>query len=260
MEYKNRIIAFIDILGFKGLIDSEKPLEIMKYINELQETEPSKFRIIDSKERLDERITYFSDCIVISYLPDEKDEEIFGHDFEQFISSIETLQFSMIFTHMQSVRGSICYGELIHTDQFCFGPGLVEAYLYESKKTHFPRIHISNKLVSFLAKIDDLDIELCENKELNFINPIKSFFNRTITPVGAKIHWNVETWFSFRTLISFIYKGLDSTDNGIREKYVYLAKSFNERLVIALERNPSEEFLMFPEKPEFKRKLESIVH
>ena len=44
------------------------------------------------------------------------------------------LQYLMIRQDQQSIRGAICQGELIHTNDMCFGPALVKAYELETHK------------------------------------------------------------------------------------------------------------------------------
>ena len=261
MEYQQRIIVFIDILGFKEIIKSEKPINIANYIKLLYETEPSKFRFIESKERLDEQITYFSDCIVISYLQDKnQNSTVETYDFQHFVSTLISLQYLMIRDYNQLIRGAICCGKLIHNNDFCFGPALVKAYECESKKTKFPRIYMENELVKKHGAKTNFDDCLIEENGLYFIDPIKHLFNYLNVNKDCNPKcWHEDTWWAFYNFSRLIEKGLTNTDNRIREKFEYLAKSYNEYLKIFFTENSEREFIMFPNKLELRKKLDYII-
>ena len=261
MEYQERIVVFIDILGFKDIISNETPIKIASYIKLLYKTEPSKFRFIESKERLDEQITYFSDCIVISYLPDENlnfAEE--SYDFGHFISTLINLQYLMMRDYNQLIRGAVCYGKLIHNKDFCFGPALVKAYECESKKTIFPRIFLETELFKKHSKKINFDDCIIIDNDLYFIDPIKHLFNQlnVNTDCDPKC-WHEDNWWAFFNFSSLIEKGLTNTDNRIREKFEYLAISYNKYLKIFLDVNAELDFIMFPNRPELTKKLDYII-
>ncbi len=152
MKYEDRIVCFIDILGFKSIINktidkdnNDNEAEI-KFINE---TLSLGLEILDLDEKYklakSKVVTQFSDSFVISFLVNERSEI--------FSTLIEIQHLIMNFmVRGILVRGGIAYGKLIHTNQIVFGPGLVTAYETESRAALYPRV-ILDKTVIEIAKI-----------------------------------------------------------------------------------------------------------
>lgn len=142
-EYEERIIAFIDILGFKALINNtntantqinnaniEKMIDIYEEIeNSLSEKLQEKDGILD-----DLQITRFSDCIVISFPERQRDALYF------LCISLLHFLYEMLANYKLLFRGGITSGKLIHTDKFLFGPAMNRAYELESNFAIYPRI------------------------------------------------------------------------------------------------------------------------
>lgn len=160
VPYENRIVAFIDILGFKDLLsktvkgDQDVTEEIEKIISaydsvsdvfEQYKTGKGLYNGDDPIVPLSKMVTTFSDCIVISFLLDERSELAYT------ISELQWVQMRLISRGILS-RGSIAYGKLIHTDNYLFGPALVEAYVGESKAALYPRIIVSEEIISLASK------------------------------------------------------------------------------------------------------------
>jgi hypothetical protein len=140
--YTDRIIAFIDILGFKKLITDT-------VVGSQSETEAAFNKLLDLynniekhlREQLEEiiediEITRFSDCIVISVPAQNKDCL-----FEMCISLLH-FQFGIFNKHKILMRGGITQGKLVHTDKRLFGPAMNRAYQLESQLSIYPRIII----------------------------------------------------------------------------------------------------------------------
>lgn len=129
-EYTIRTIAFIDILGFKDLVISQKAQKIADIIDELHryallEAEEANFEYISTLE-----VAYFSDSIVLSC-----DNNL---DYG-FIQNIMNLQIELMRKGI-FIRGCITKGELYHKDNYIFGPAIIEAYEEEAKLAKYPRI------------------------------------------------------------------------------------------------------------------------
>lgn len=168
INYEQRIVAFIDILGFKQMvIESEKDgneekiqsidkaLEFFKRLksktykyNELIDVEEDaqkkgieNFRIHELLE-----INYFSDSIIISVkIEDEKINEIFS----TFIVSIASFG-NLLIKNGILIRGGIDVGNLVHKKGKIFGNALIKAYTLESTIATYPRIIISKNLLEKL--------------------------------------------------------------------------------------------------------------
>lgn len=138
MQYEERLVAFLDILGFKKIIKKT-------------ETETKEFenlisllrRIKDGVERLnkedenptDIRMSIFSDSIIISAAL-TNNVDIFA---EQLLRTNIWLLEQGYF-----VRGGIDYGKVYHKEDTVFGPAFIRAYELETI-ADYPRIVLSEK-------------------------------------------------------------------------------------------------------------------
>lgn len=147
-NYEDRILLFLDILGFKELINSSiknsteeftVTQSIIKLINEI-ETVSKTGNKFSSKE-----VTQFSDTIVISFLlTDDKELHNCFYNINRILAIM--LKSGFIF------RGSITIGKLYHKDNLIFGPALVEAYNLELNSAIFPRVIINKQCIEIMKK------------------------------------------------------------------------------------------------------------
>ncbi|MGB0895685.1 MAG: hypothetical protein ACPGU9_06205 [Flavobacteriaceae bacterium] len=161
--YNKKFIAFIDILGFKNLIDGiesnsktsktdfKKVQSILNFLNEEsidsngQHDLPVYEKTDDGyveKELGNPIITYVSDCVIIST----------DGTFDGFKSICNKI--TKLYTDIASdgifLRGAIVYGNIYHKDRILFGSGYVKSYLLEEKKAIFPRVIIDESVFDFL--------------------------------------------------------------------------------------------------------------
>ncbi len=141
MNYENRYVLFLDILGFKKIIsttydkDQDFPEEIEKLYNALKTINRSNSSTTGSK-----KITQFSDSIVVSF------SNIEQYEFAYLLDDISYMLFLLAFEGIVC-RGAIAYGKFYHDDQYLFGPALVDAYETESKAAIYPRVIIDKSVV-----------------------------------------------------------------------------------------------------------------
>lgn len=167
IRYEERIVAFIDILGFKNIIqESEKDLQKLTTINkvlqylknhessslwgiELMEIEEDaqkkdlkKFSISDTLA-----CTCFSDSIVVSV----KIETNLVNEIASSLIAKLSLIGAQLLTEGILIRGGITIGNLIHSGNgVVMGKALIEAYELELKVAKQARIVLSNKLLGRL--------------------------------------------------------------------------------------------------------------
>lgn len=242
----NRLIAFIDILGFKKIVEQKQKTQILDYIEPFyyakerierdKENDPTYGLKTNSLEA-----TFFSDSIVFSC--DENDIDI-------FISTIKRLLDSYVMYEL-FLRGGISFGKLYHQNDIVFGPAMNEAYKLESKFAIYPRIIISNKcnklinekhpkLVDNRSKFGNV-YELFDNyspsEELyqgddgfHFLNPFPR--NKAVSKIHRK--------FQIHTPKDFVLRYKKNIENKLKEyknelkifhKYFWLAKKFNDYYV-----------------------------
>ena len=163
--FKYRLIAFVDILAFKELINSEKHNKLIGIIKKFQEnaseptffekfvrnddgleiTEQKRNEAEDAIELQNQQIAVFSDLIVMSY---SGAKQYFDWSFKELISKMHNLIWELRSADIL-VRGGITYGPLYHDGPLCLGPALIRAYELEDKEADYPRIIIDPKLLRF---------------------------------------------------------------------------------------------------------------
>lgn len=177
MKYKRKVVAFIDILGFKNIIDqTEGDVTIQKKIydvlnsikknilstslsgelnlenvpsEELEDVQKTfELFALAIKSKSTVQITHFSDSIVISVDADDMVHvmtvmELVGRTIFKLWNDFNIL-----------MRGAITTGDLIHEeDGVLFGPAMVKSYEYETFLAKSPRIIIDEE-TSILIKKD----------------------------------------------------------------------------------------------------------
>ncbi|MCM1263718.1 MAG: hypothetical protein NC313_13485 [Butyrivibrio sp.] len=146
--YEYRILAFVDILGFKDMVyQSACNLQEQKRISDAMEIIHSYKELNDTcfgEEGLRKygvQVTTFSDSAILSY-PIHFDGGLF-HVLMDLIHLQIDLSNLGIF-----IRGGITIG-LAHHDEFnAFGPAMNDAYILESKEASSPRIILTRQTLS----------------------------------------------------------------------------------------------------------------
>lgn len=168
INYEKRIVAFIDILGFKQMvidsekIGNEKKIQsidnALEYFKRFKDKTYKYTELIDVEEDAQKKgvenfrihelleINYFSDSIIISVkVEDEKINEIFS----TFIVYIATLG-NLLIKNGILIRGGMDIGNLVHQKGKIFGNALIKAYTLESTIAIYPRIILSKNLLQKL--------------------------------------------------------------------------------------------------------------
>lgn len=166
MKYENRLIAFIDILGFKEIVkESENKPEkiellysVLNYLKDWEISEKWNLRLVEIEEDAQKRgvenfdirgktnSTSFSDSIVVSVKVDNNINEMASTLIVNlaYIGAI-LLEKGILF------RGGLTVGNVIHNENgTVFGQGLIDAYRLESTNAKYPRIILSDKLLKQL--------------------------------------------------------------------------------------------------------------
>lgn len=165
-KYEKRIVAFIDILGFKEIVrNSEinsskiellytalnflKNWEIpekwdLKYIEIEEDAQKKNINNFDIRGKTN--TTTFSDSIVVSVKVDNNVNEMIS----TLVSNLSYIG-ANLFEKGISFRGAITIGNIIHEENgIVFGQALIDAYQLETKSAKYPRIILSNKLIKEL--------------------------------------------------------------------------------------------------------------
>ena len=129
-QYKNKIVAFLDILGFRQKVFQDTPLAI-KTIKQINEDISLAINILKSEVPINISIRLFSDCFCISCDASE---------LTLFIRALSSLQL-FLSTHNIFVRGAISQGRHFENEHIIYSEGLVNAYELQTQD-RFPRIKV----------------------------------------------------------------------------------------------------------------------
>ena len=153
-EYEERVVVYLDVLGWKNLVISEKtklPQEIMGYVTKIEYKHNQNQKIkktrrvsdykdknygFDSEYFNTEEMSIFSDTIVYSH-PAKYAKNLLV-DISFFITGL--INSGLL------IRGGITVGNLYHDGNIIIGPALIEAYELENKAI-YPRVICSYELL-----------------------------------------------------------------------------------------------------------------
>lgn len=167
-KYDKKFVFFIDILGFKNLVEtSNNPMEIKQKIDLLKDD----FDKQNQKHSLEYEITQVSDCIIISFSINDK--------FKMYpmLLIISCVQANAFIKYKLLFRGAGTYGNIIHDKDYLFGKGYQKALNFESNFAEFPRIIIDKESFQDLKSQDEkascLDL-LKEDRDFYYIDFINN--------------------------------------------------------------------------------------
>ena len=223
-SYEERIVAFVDILGFSSMVEkSAEDAEMYESIKLALETIQKVKANTDIKGA---KVTTFSDSIVISY-PTKTNGSLFIILINLIHLQLNLLQQGIL------VRGGIAKGQVRHVQEMVFGPAMVSAYELESKYAVYPRIIVEKEVVDWEQDnyrkqvygaeydIDDL-MHLLKKDEYNDIYYID------ILHQDQEVDQTEEYEIILRKLRTTIITGLKSKNKSVVMKYIWLKNYFND--------------------------------
>lgn len=166
-NYENRVVAFIDILGFKQLVmESEKDSSKFKaldralsHLKRMENTDKWGLNLMEIEEdaqrhglekfdiRKSIRVTCFSDSIVVSAKANEVN---INHVVSSLVGHLSYIGAELMSNGIL-IRGGMSVGNLTHTkENKIIGRAMIEAYELESKCANYPRIILSDKLLKMM--------------------------------------------------------------------------------------------------------------
>lgn len=148
LEYENRYVGFLDILGFSDLIrrtlGASPSVAIADVIRALEVPEEVQLdgiilgRIGDISAAK-HALTAFSDCVVISTIASEQ-------GLMNLLFHVRAIVFRLLRLGFLS-RGGIAQGPMYHLDGRVFGPAVLEAHRLEKDVAVFPRVILQPEIV-----------------------------------------------------------------------------------------------------------------
>lgn len=180
--YEDRCIAFIDLLGFGGLVeksssDGDLPEKILAALTSIQprNIEEEAYALINHElcppEEIENvraalkemtqnmkiihpvTITYFSDSLVLS----AKSDDVIATQL--ILELLAKLSIKLWSDHSLLLRGGITEGKLIHIENGpLFGPAMNRAYYLESELAKNPRILIDSACIEKYRAVETFNL------------------------------------------------------------------------------------------------------
>lgn len=206
MTYEKRIVAFIDILGFKSLINGTEKPDNQNEIENITGAFDLIHKVLEkhySEDQIKEiKYSTFSDCIVFSFPSFQTDALFFA--FLPFI----WLQADLVSNHNIFLRGAITIGDIYHDEKKVFGPAMVKAYELESKVAKYPRIILDPEIKT---AYDDCLVKLEEEGDFDKIYDLKNELNGVFSKNGL-LSKDSDGYY-YIDYIEGIYNEMDSPEN-----------------------------------------------
>ncbi len=235
VKYERRLVAFIDILGWKEAVKNsitqpEKTQRLGLALNHMRNNR----RLAQWKQDNggpdgwpgDEQVTFFSDCIAISTTADLPGKS-------QLITSLGFLS-ACFLSHGFLLRGGVTVGDLYHRDSILFGPGFLKAYELESLRAIYPRIILDPELANIWGQGDLYKDgrEIGYAKTWRLSNDGFRFFD-FLQPLGGVpdvVNSPSLMENSLLLLRPLVMEnlGIHKSNARVRSKYVWLANYFND--------------------------------
>lgn len=264
-NYDDRVVLFLDILDFKGIIDmtvnpdgTDNREAIKKLYEALKIVKDTL--LIGVPNDNSKRIIQFSDSIVISFDASDK-----GQMFN-LLTDIHFLTKLLVMNDILC-RGGIAYGKLYHDNNFVFGPAFNNAYHTESKAALYPRIILDKSVLTITSQYCDNELnsplyELMsiytvingDTDEMRYIDYIeKAEFGNEIIGVSKQQY--------SEKLKAIILKGLTSPAPDIKVKYGWMQNKYNKLVEKWKERYLRTDGIDMgePDMIDFVRQMERIV-
>lgn len=141
IDYEQRIVAFIDILGFESFVTrADKDISAQAKIIQALRKIKGMSTNADGQGGSGLRAQNFSDSIILSAnnTPD---------GFWHLVLEVNSLSWNLLSEGIL-IRGAITVGNIYHDDDIVFGKGVNEAYRLETNIARVPRIMLSQTAVA----------------------------------------------------------------------------------------------------------------
>jgi len=147
MKYETRYCAFVDILGFSGLIQQLKSdaisFERLHDLLKVVHARPTEYQA-DPFASSDLRAQSISDAVCLSTACSEVGLSHLIYSLDQLTGRLLEVGYF--------VRGAIVKGRLFHDEEVVFGEALVSAYKLETEVARYPRIMIERDVAMDIQK------------------------------------------------------------------------------------------------------------
>ncbi len=223
----NRIIAFVDILGFKkkvenasnDALEAEKLHNALKRINTIKKENDGKG--IYNRKSFGVEVNTFSDSAVISY-PAEKDNLLY------IILDLIYLQLDLVLNNVL-IRGAVTIGDLYHDGDIVYGPAMNYAYKLESEVAIYPRIIVDVvALGQYLDYVGDDKYSIQNINSLIKLDRDGLYYVDMLKQDQEMTYYGNEYYEWLLKIREIIKTGLKEKDITVSVKYKWLKQYYNE--------------------------------
>jgi len=227
--YEERLILFLDFLGFREII--QKSVDDASQLEAIVDAITAMASLADESDvRTTQKITQFSDSLVVSYRIDEPSAVFW------LLNSISFIIINLAVRGFL-VRGGVAVGKLYHTDDMILGPGMNRAYELESKHATYPRVIIDQSVFEIAsrfhapqhspqAELNYINADLIEDQDgFKFIDYLS--FSAVVEITGME---EVEYAFYLPKICEILEEGLKHESNSVVEKHLWLHRQYVREL------------------------------
>lgn len=249
-KYEIRIVAFIDILGFKNILNDTMTkdnsynqrninniVSAIKSIREVWDMDETKYKKYITSEGViknsKKRITMFSDCVLISF-PYKEPSQVF-----ETLLELQWMIMRLV-KHKIICRGGIAVERVIHNSKVMFGPAIVEAYSLENKSAKYPRVILSKEVIKLGTLVTSHNTPEQEEEHINDIVTQDEdgyyyidYFQKAQDELDDPQYEFPEYLYNLYLIIK---TGLEQIEPGVKEKYEWMKRKYNH--VIKLYKDP----------------------
>jgi hypothetical protein len=206
IKFENRAVAFIDVLGFKSVVDvsvkdDKKLCELEELISVLESAVPNLDGTVSASVPLEliPKHIYISDSIILS-APIESDEMTSYRGLSILIMRVIQIN-HILLSKGYLIRGGISVGQVWHTDSNIVGSAYQEAYQIETK-TNVPRVELSQSAKEHWNRTESPANRMCLDYKNHFmVNVLHDYYiqdtshgaaRRAFTEYSRVINENLE--------------------------------------------------------------------
>lgn len=230
-KYQDRVILFIDLLGFKNAVNGsvysdELFAKVMRAVNSLYKAKGDNYNGSMKGTEIGVEISTFSDSLVIS-------KDIYEPGSFYYLLNMAYFAIIEIVASGFVARGAITVEKLYHDEKVIFGPAINDAYVLESKCAIYPRVIVQKDVVEKMLLKDhfnEIEEERRWYEKLLKEDEDGLLFVDFLTPNHQFDDFEAYCWLLGQTK-KIIQEGLNSNiDESVKQKYIWLKTYFNKTL------------------------------
>ena len=223
-QYTECFVAFIDILGFKNIINRETCDYIAHIFDAIRGTtdlfHDYNFTSINSESMKKLKIKVMSDSICVFVEKEVKDA------FATLLIACASFQAELLHCMPKPImlRGAIVSGDIADQGETVYGPALTMAYLMEQNNAKVPRIIITKELLDDVSSCNSGDSTTCRLIQNMTFCDSDAFYVLDCFKFLAVLDYK-SGGEDLKRVKSYTEEMLNRTiDESIRQKYLYVQK------------------------------------